>query len=123
MVAFLKELPELGWVSQFKCILAQGPILHLHNHKAQDRVCSLGVMPIISGHAGNLQTIPYWVKDEQVIVLCLNRTHRAFRVASCTAHTTTAVTQLCVPKVSGTLLGQDTTLNKASTSMLIFPAL
>ena len=31
------------------------------SHETQDRVCLLGLMPIISGHAGDLQTIPYRV--------------------------------------------------------------
>ena len=44
------------------------------------------------------------------------------RVASCMACTATAVTQWFVPKVLGTHQGQDT-LDKASGSMLAFPAL
>ena len=81
MVAFLKELPEFGLVSWVKWALAQGPILHPCNHKAQDRVCMLGLMPFISGHSGNLQTIPYWVQDAQVTTVCLNRINRAFEVS------------------------------------------
>ena len=116
MVVLLKELPELGWVQ------AKGPILHPQNHKAQDRVLPLGLMPIISGHADNLQTILYQVQDAQVAALCLKGLAGPLRVASCMAHTTAAVTQWCVSKVSGTHPGQDT-LNKASTLMLVFPAL
>ena len=39
VVAFSKELTEPGCVSWFSQALAQGPILHPHNHEAQDRVC------------------------------------------------------------------------------------
>ena len=43
-------------------------------------------------------------------------------VASCMSHTAAAVTWWCVPNTLGTHLGQDTP-HKASTSMLVFPAL
>ena len=34
VVAFWKELPELGWVSQIQWALAQGPIMHPCNHRS-----------------------------------------------------------------------------------------
>ena len=58
MVVFSKELAEPLLVCQFKGALAQGPILHLHNHKAQDRVYLLDLMSNVGGHAGDLQAIP-----------------------------------------------------------------
>ena len=79
VVVLLKELLELRLANQLEWALAQDPILHPHNHKVQDRVCQLGLMPIISGHVGNLQTIPYWVQDVQVTAVYLNRAHRAFK--------------------------------------------
>ena len=72
VVAFSKELVKFGWVSWFTWALVQGPILHPHNHEAQDRVCPLGLMPIISGHAGNLQSFSYQVQDVQVTAICLS---------------------------------------------------
>ena len=60
MVVFLKELPECGQISLFQWALAQGPILHPHNHEAQDRAFLLGLAPIISGHTGDLQSIYLW---------------------------------------------------------------
>ena len=77
-ILFLKELLDLGQISWFKWDLAQGPILHPHNHEAQDRVCPLGLMPIISGHAGDLWNVSYWVQDMQVAALHLNGAGRAF---------------------------------------------
>ena len=68
----MKELLELVWVSWFIWALAQSPILHPHNHMVHDWVCPLGLLPIISGHRGDLQTVPY-----QVAAVCLNSTHRA----------------------------------------------
>ena len=79
VVTFSKELLELRWIDQFKWVLAQGPLLHPHNQKAQDRVCLLILAPIISCHAGDLQTIPYWVQDVQSAAVCLNGAHGAFK--------------------------------------------
>ena len=72
MVTFSEELPELGWVSWFKWALLQGPILHPHNYEAQDTVCPLGLMPIVSSHTSNLWTISYQIQDIQVTAVCLN---------------------------------------------------
>ena len=79
VVAFSKELPELGWVSQFIWAQAQGPILHPHNHMAQEGVCPLSLLPIAGGHAGDLQTVFYQVQDAQVAAVCLNRTHGSLK--------------------------------------------
>ena len=59
VVVFLTEQPDLRWVGQFQWALAQVHILHPHNHRDQDRICLPGLMPIVHGHAGFLQTIPY----------------------------------------------------------------
>ena len=72
MVAFSKALLEFRWISWFKWALAQGPILHPHNHKAQGKVHPLGLMPIMSDHMGNLQRISYWVQDVQFTAICLS---------------------------------------------------
>ena len=122
VVAFLKELPELGWVGQFKQALVQGPILHPQNHKVKNRVCLLGLIPTIIVHAGGLQTIPYQVQDTQVTAAHLSRTLGPLSAVSCTPCTAAAVIQWCVLKVLGTNPSQDT-FNKASASMLVFPAL
>ena len=37
MVAFLKGLPEIRWISQFQWALALGPVLYPCNHETQDR--------------------------------------------------------------------------------------
>ena len=123
VAAFLKELLELGWVSWFEGALVQGPILYPCNHRAQDRVCSLGLVPIISGHAGNPWTVPYWVQDVQVTPLWLSGAYWAFKggLLHC-LHNYCSDLVLCVCEVLGTHLGQDT-LGKASLSMLVFPAL
>ena len=81
---------ELRWVIQFNGALAQGPVLHPHNHEAQDRVCPLGLMPIICGHAGNLWTITVWVQDMQIAAVHLSGAGRPLRVVSCMVHTAAA---------------------------------
>ena len=60
VVGFSKEHAKFGQISWLKWALAQSPILHPHNHEAQDRVWPLGLKPIISSHAGNLWAISYW---------------------------------------------------------------
>ena len=122
MVVFLKELLELRWLSWFEWSLAQGLVLYPHNHEAQDKVSLLSLTSIVHGHAGNLWTLPYGVQDVQVVAVCFNGLAGYLRVASCMACIATAVTQWCVPIVSGLHPGQDT-LNKASASVLVFPAL
>ena len=62
-VAFSKELAEFGKADWFTWALAQGPILHPHNHKAQARVCPLGMTPIVNSHAGKLGAVSYLVQD------------------------------------------------------------
>ena len=63
VVVFSKELVEFRWVSWFTWALAQGLVLHPHNHKALDSVCPLGLTPIVSSHAGNLLAISHQVQD------------------------------------------------------------
>ena len=72
-------------------------------------------MPIISGHAGDLLAVAYWIQDVQVTAVCLNRTFGALKGSL-------LCDLWCVPNALGMHLGQDT-LDKSSTSMLVFPAL
>ena len=58
---------------------SQGPILHSHDQEAQDRVCPLGLTPIVSSHASNLWAISYWVQDGKVTAICLNGAGGAFK--------------------------------------------
>ena len=50
----------------------QDSIMHPCDHKAQDRVCLVGLMPLISSHTGDLWAILYQVQDVQVTTICLN---------------------------------------------------
>ena len=58
--------------------LAQGPILHSHNHLTQDGVGHLGLAPVLSGHTGNPYAVFYGVQHVQVTTVCFNETHKAF---------------------------------------------
>ena len=107
-----------GWLVYTCSVLGSNPC----NHEAQDRVCPLGLMTIISSHAGNLRAVSYWVQDMQVAAICLTGAGGTLVAASCRACTAAAVTQWCVPEVLGMQPGQDM-LDKASASMLVFPAL
>ena len=78
MVVFSKKLQGLRQISWCEWELTQGPILlHPFDHKVQDRVCLLGLTPLIGHHAGNLWAILYWVQDMQVTTLYLNGSHGA----------------------------------------------
>ena len=78
MVAFSKKLLELGKISCHEWALTQSPVLHPCHHKAQDRVCPLGLISLIGSHAGDLSAILYYIQDVQVTTVCLNGAHRAF---------------------------------------------
>ena len=58
-----QAVKEFRWISQFKLILAQCPIQQSHNHNTQDQICLLSLVPVIYGHASDLQTVPYRVQD------------------------------------------------------------
>ena len=121
-VVVLKKLSELRWVRLFKWALSPGPILHPHNHKAQDRVCPLGITPITKVMQTTHGPSPTGPRTCRLQLYVSKRLTGPLGVATCMVCTATAVTQWCVPNVLGTHLGQDT-LDKASTSMLVFPAL
>ena len=123
VVAFSQELPELLWAGWLVLLQTQGPILCPHNHLTQDEVCQLSLLPVFGSHAGHLWTIPYWVQDMQVPVVCLNGSHRAIKgslVYGSHCHYSDLV--VCAWGVQPFTQAKDT-LNKASTPILAFPAL
>ena len=57
------------------------PFLHPHNHEAQNRVCPLGLVPIISDHTGDLWSVSYQVQDMQVTAICFSGSGWAFEAS------------------------------------------
>ena len=78
-------------------------------------------MPIISGHAGNLQSIFYWVQDMQVAAIHLSGAGGAFAGSFLQGlHCCHSDSVMCA-QVLGMHLGQDT-LNQGI-HINVFPAL
>ena len=122
LVGFLKELPELRLVGQLVSALAQGPILHLHNHLTQEGsvrwVCCQSLV-IIQATYRPSSTGSMTCRSQLYASMGLAG---SLRVASFMAHTASAVNQCWVPKALGMHMGQDI-LDKASALTLAFPAL
>ena len=76
---FLYRMPHLSlrWLHSQRNCQSLERLVGLNGLWSRD--CPLGLMPIISGHAGNLWSISYQVQNMQVAAICLSGAGGAFK--------------------------------------------